>query len=213
MFIPKSFQQTDLNLLKDFVSQYPQATVIAHHVTEEDGAAMEASHIPMVWISEGDNSYLLGHIAKVNPLSEAKFLTLPWLIIFQNSGHYISPNWYPSKANTHKEVPTWNYQSVHITGKATLLADSHSLINIISLLTTKFEAMQPMPWSLKDAPEKYIQGLCRAIVGIRIDISDVRAQFKLSQNKSMENKAGVILGLREIGSPEANDMANLINAQ
>lgn len=174
---------------------------------------MEASHIPMVWISEGDNSYLLGHIAKVNPLSEAKFLTLPWLIIFQNSGHYISPNWYPSKANTHKEVPTWNYQSVHITGKATLLADSHSLINIISLLTTKFEAMQPMPWSLKDAPEKYIQGLCRAIVGIRIDISDVRAQFKLSQNKSMENKAGVILGLREIGSPEANDMANLINAQ
>ena len=213
MFIPKSFQETDLNLLKDFVSQYPQATVIAHHVTEEDGAAMEASHIPMIWISEGNNSYLLGHIAKVNPLNEAKFLSLPWLIIFQNPGHYISPNWYPSKADTHKEVPTWNYQSVHITGRATLLADSNSLINIISLLTTKFEATQPMPWSLKDAPEKYIQGLCRAIVGIRIDISDVKAQFKLSQNKSKENRAGVILGLREIGSPEANGMAYLINVQ
>ena len=213
MFIPKSFQETDLNLLKDFVSQYPQATVIAHHVTEQDGAAMEASHIPMIWISEGNNSYLLGHIAKVNPLNEAKFLSLPWLIIFQNPGHYISPNWDPSKADTHKEVPTWNYQSVHITGRATLLADSNSLINIISLLTTKFEATQPMPWSLKDAPEKYIQGLCRAIVGIRIDISDVKAQFKLSQNKSKENRAGVILGLREIGSPKPNDMANLINAQ
>ena len=213
MFIPKSFQETDLNLLKDFVSQYPQATVIAHHVTEQDGAAMEASHIPMIWISEGNNSYLLGHIAKVNPLNEAKFLSLPWLIIFQNPGHYISPNWYPSKADTHKEVPTWNYQSVHITGRATLLADSNSLINIISLLTTKFEATQPMPWSLKDAPEKYIQGLCRAIVGIRIDISDVKAQFKLSQNKSKENRAGVILGLRGIGSPEANGMAYLINVQ
>lgn len=213
MFIPKSFQETDLNLLKDFVSQYPQATVIAHHVTEEDGAAMEASHIPMIWISEGNNSHLLGHIAKVNPLNEAKFLSLPWLIIFQNPGHYISPNWYSSKADTHKEVPTWNYQSVHITGRATLLADSNSLINIISLLTTKFEATQPMPWSLKDAPEKYIQGLCRAIVGIRIDISDVKAQFKLSQNKSKENRAGVILGLREIGSPEANGMAYLINVQ
>ena len=213
MFIPKSFQETDLNLLKDFVSQYPQATVIAHHVKEEDGAAMEASHIPMIWISEGNNSYLLGHIAKVNPLNEAKFLSLPWIIIFQNPGHYISPNWYPSKADTHKEVPTWNYQSVHITGRATLLADSNSLINIISLLTTKFEATQPMPWSLKDAPEKYIQGLCRAIVGIRIDISDVKAQFKLSQNKSKENRAGVILGLRGIGSPEANGMAYLINVE
>ena len=155
---------------------------------------------------------LYGHIAKVNTLNHSDNLDTPWLVIFQDAGHYISPNWYPSKAITHKEVPTWNYRSVHITGSVTLLTAPDALIDILSTLTQDFEASQPMPWSLNDAPDNYVQALCRAIVGIRVDITDVQAQFKLSQNKTADNRAGVVAGLRQCKTAKADAMAALIGS-
>lgn len=165
----------------------------------------------MYWQDDGSKfGCLYGHIAKVNALNNSANLAAPWLIIFQDAGHYISPNWYPSKAVTHKEVPTWNYRSVHITGNVSLLTAPEALVDILSKQTADFEASQPNPWSLNDAPEKYIQAMCRAIVGIRVDITDVQAQFKLSQNKTAENRVGVVAGLKQLKTTKANEMAALI---
>lgn len=206
MFTPKIFKEEDLDTITAFIKTHPQATVVAQTVT-----GLEACHIPMYWQDDGSKlGCLYGHITKINALNNVANIDALWLVIFQDSGHYISPNWYPTKAVTHKEVPTWNYRSVHITGKVNLLVEPEQLIGILSKLTSDFEVNQPIPWSLDDAPEQYIQALCRAIVGIRIDITNIDAQFKLSQNKTAENKAGVVAGLKQLGTARADEMATLV---
>lgn len=206
MFTPKAFKEERFDTIKAFIKVQPLATVV---VQTQNG--LEACHIPMYWQDDGSEyGCLYGHIAKVNALNDYDNLDAPWLIIFQDAGHYISPNWYPSKAITHKEVPTWNYRSVHIRGSVSLLTDPMVLTEILSELTQDFEANQPIPWSLDDAPENYIQVLCRAIVGIRISITDIQAQFKLSQNKTAENRAGVLAGLQQCNTAKADAMAKLI---
>ena len=208
MSIPKAFKEDSFETIQAFIKEKPQATVIA-----QTGNGLEACHIPMYWQDDGSElGCLYGHIAKLNALNNSDNFDKAWLIIFQDIGHYISPNWYPSKAVTHKEVPTWNYRSVQITGKVSLLTAPEQLIDILSKQTADFEASQPNPWSLNDAPEKYIQTMCRAIVGIRVDITDVQAQFKLSQNKSAENRAGVVTGLKQLGTFEAGKMAMLVES-
>lgn len=165
----------------------------------------------MYWQDDGSKfGSLYGHMAKINPLNNNDNTTTPWLVIFQDTGHYISPNWYPSKALTHKKVLTWNYRSVHIRGEVSFLTAHHELIDILSKQTFDFEARQENPWSLEDAPEAYIQAMCRAIVGIRIDITDVQAQFKLSQNKTDDNRLGAIAGLKQLKTAKADEMARLV---
>lgn len=206
MFTPKAFKEEDFKTIKAFIKEQPQATIIV-----QTNTGLEACHIPMYWQDDGSQyGCLYGHIAKINTLNNSDNIDTPWLVIFQDTGHYISPNWYPSKAITHKEVPTWNYRSVHITGLVRLITEPEMLIEILTKLTTDFEANQPIPWSLDDAPENYIQALCRAIVGIRINITDVQAQFKLSQNKTAENRAGIIAGLGRLRTEKADKMAKLI---
>ncbi|WP_084785736.1 FMN-binding negative transcriptional regulator [Psychrobacter urativorans] len=206
MFTPKAFKEDSFETIQAFIKEKPLVTVIA-----QTGNGLEACHIPMYWQDDGSEfGCLYGHIAKVNALSNSANLAAPWLIIFQDAGHYISPNWYPSKAVTHKEVPTWNYRSVHIMGNVSLLTAPETLIEILSKQTANFEASQPNPWSLYDAPVEYIQAMCRAIVGIRVDITDVQAQFKLSQNKTVENRVGVIAGLKGLGTFEADKMVMLV---
>ena len=207
MFTPKAFKEDNFENIQAFIKEQPQATVIA-----QTAMGLEACHIPMYWQDNGSEfGCLYGHIAKINALNNEDNLNTPWLIIFQDNGHYISPNWYPRKAVTHKEVPTWNYQSVHITGNVSLLTTPEQIINILSKQTADFEASQLNPWSLNEAPESYIQAMCRAIVGVRIDINKVQAQFKLSQNKTAENRTGVIIGLQQLKTAKADEMAALLS--
>lgn len=206
MFTPRAFKEEDFETIKAFIKEQPQATIIV-----QTNTGLEACHIPMYWQDDGSQyGCLYGHIAKINTLNNSDNIDAPWLVIFQDTGHYISPNWYPSKSITHKEVPTWNYRSVHITGLVRLITEPEMLIEILTKLTTDFEANQPIPWSINDAPVNYIQALCRAIVGIRINITDVQAQFKLSQNKTAENRAGIIAGLGRLQTEKADEMAKLI---
>lgn len=206
MFTPRAFKEENLVTITAFIKTHPQATIIA-----QTAIGLEACHIPMYWQDDGSEfGCLYGHIAKVNALNDIANLSAPWLVVFQGAGHYISPSWYPSKAATHKEVPTWNYRSVHITGNVSVLTEPEALIEILSKQTADFEANQPKPWSLNDAPVEYIQAMCRAIVGIRVDITNVQAQFKLSQNKTTENQAGVVLALKQLKTLRADEMAALV---
>lgn len=169
--------------------------------------------MPMVWQNDGSEyGCLLGHVAKMNPIHQMGVRDAEWLVIFQDGGHYISPNWYPTKAETHKEVPTWNYRSVQVYGKVSIVEDEATLKEIVSAATTQFEASQPMPWSIQDAPEAYISAMCRAIRGIKVSITEIQAQFKLSQNKPERNQQGVIDGLTEEKTGAAAHMADLIKA-
>ncbi len=138
MFTPKAFKINDQEQILSFIATHPLASVIAYTA---DG--LEASHIPMYWEDDGSAlGCLYGHLTRTNALNHSDHLKSPWLIIFQNAGHYISPNWYPSKAATHKAVPTWNYQAVHVSGKVDILTDADTLIEILTQQTADFAASQ-----------------------------------------------------------------------
>ncbi|WP_201584202.1 FMN-binding negative transcriptional regulator, partial [Psychrobacter immobilis] len=200
------------NIIK-FIAVNPLATLIAQ---TNDG--MEACHTPLFWYKDDANinsqyGYLYGHFGRKNPIYQQALADSSWLIIFQDSGHYISPNWYPSKAKTHKEVPTWNYQSVHIQSKIELLEDTDTLKWILATMTAQQEVINNNPWSLDDAPATYIDAMCRGIIGFRFAIDSVQAQFKLSQNKTADNIAGVIKGLEHLDTNDAKEMAVKVTNQ
>lgn len=131
------------------------------------------------------------------------------LAIFSGPEHYITPNWYPSKQEHGKVVPTWNYVAVHVRGHARLF-ESAELIQHLHSLTNQNEQAIENGWSVDDAPKEYIEGLSRAIIGIEIAIDTIEGKCKLSQNRSNSDRDGVVKGLRAIGSPESLKMAELV---
>ena len=210
MHIPSVFCEEDFDNIIDFISAKPLATIIA-----QTSKGIEACHIPLFFYEECSDSdakqrYLYGHFGRKNPIYVDALADTSWLIIFQDSGHYVSPNWYPSKAETHKEVPTWNYQSVHIQSKIELIEDTARLKWILAIMTAQQETVSDNPWSLEDAPIAYIDAMCRGIIGFRFAINSVQAQFKLSQNKTAANIAGVIKGLERLNSSDALVMATKV---
>ena len=205
MFIPKDFAIKDFDLVKDFIQQ----TVLANLVATKNNA-IEICPVPLLWQDDGSKfGCLVGHVAKNNAI--VNFLDNQCKVIFNHNGHYISPNWYPSKAITHKEVPTWNYQSVQLIATPTLYHDADTIKTIIGDMTDFFENnFSKTPWSLSDAPADYVDAMCRALVGFKLHIIDFEAKFKLSQNKSEENKQGVMDGLGQLNTVKATEMQNLI---
>ena len=225
MHIPTVFAEDNFDNVIEFIAVNPLATLIAQ---TRDG--IEACHIPLFWhndhakfnadVGSGSDSasnkshgYLYGHFGRKNPIYQDALTDNSWLIIFQDSGHYISPNWYPSKAKTHKEVPTWNYQGAHIQSKIELLEDTDTLKWILATMTAHQEVISDNPWSLDDAPAAYIEAMCRGIIGFRLSIDSIQAQFKLSQNKTVENINGVINGLEQLNTNSAVAMAAKVTNQ
>lgn len=207
MHIPSTFAEDNIDTIVEFIAANPLATLVAQ--TPND---MEACHIPLFWHNESNdsdktNGCLYGHFGRKNPIYQTALPNASWLVIFQDSGHYISPNWYPSKAKAHKVVPTWNYQSIHIQSKIELIEENNKLKWLLSTMTMQQEAISDDPWSLDDAPDDYINAMCRGIVGFKLTIESIQAQFKLSQNKTVEDIDGVIDGLENLKSNTAKTMA------
>lgn len=212
MYIPKDFSQTDFEAVKDFIAGSPLANIMTLN-----GDSVEICPALLLWQVDEQNplGYLMGHVVKVNPI--VKIDTKNWKVVFTSQGHYISPNWYPTKAMTHKEVPTWNYQSVIFSVTPQLITDATQIQQIVATMTDFFEHQLKQtnpshePWSLSDAPSDYINAMCRAIVGVKLTIHNFEAKFKLSQNKTLDNQQGVIDGLTQLQSASADNMATLIN--
>ncbi|WP_413520522.1 FMN-binding negative transcriptional regulator [Psychrobacter glacincola] len=207
MHTPSVFCEEDFDNIIDFIAAKPLATIIA-----QTSNGIEACHIPLFFYEEHSDSdskkrYLYGHFGRKNPIYLDALVDSSWLIIFQDTGHYISPNWYPSKAKTQKEVPTWNYQSIHIQSRIEMLEDSDTLKWILETMTAQQEIVSENFWSLEDAPTAYIDAMCRGIIGFRLTIDSIQAQFILSQNKTAENIAGVINGLELLNTKDAAEMA------
>ena len=203
MYLPKAFEETRAEVLDALMRAHPFATLVA----VRDGLPL-AHHLPLAW--DAENRRLQGHVARGNEL--ATLDGAPVLAIFHGPQGYVSPNWYPSKHETGREVPTWNYAVVHARGRLRVIEDAHWLRGLLERLTDHHEADEAMPWRLSDAPEDYVETLLRGVVGIEIAVDGLQGKFKLSQNHPARNRAGVVAGLRRRAQGDDEALAALMLA-
>ncbi|CAD5374616.1 Transcriptional regulator [Rubrivivax sp. A210] len=201
MYQPAHFRQEDGAALVALMQAHPLAAL----VSVQDGEPT-ADHIPLQYDEAAQ--VLRGHVARANPLWRAA-AGQPVLAIFRGAQAYVSPSWYPSKAEHHKVVPTWNYAVVHAHGRLRAVDDAPWLHELVSGLTARHETGRPTPWAVGDAPADFIQQMLAAIVGIEIAVERLEGKFKLSQNKSAADRAGVAAGMAT-GDAGAQAMAALV---
>jgi transcriptional regulator len=150
------------------------------------------------------------HLARANPQWRDLEASPDALIVFQGHDHYITPSWYATKQETGKVVPTWNYTMVQAKGRAKLMDDAW-LAQQIEELTRALEQRREQPWAVGDAPADFIAMQRRAIVGLEIEILDIRGKWKTSQNRNAADRAGVVAGLEAIGDDDAHAMAEIVH--
>ena len=177
MYVPDPFREDRPDVLAAAMREIGFATL----VTE----GLNANHLPML-LKDG---VLTGHVARANPVWKAGEGAA--LAIFLGPHAYVSPNWYPSKAETGKAVPTWNYITVHAKGTIRWFQDADWLKAHVTALSAHHESPRPEPWAVSDAPASYIDGLVRAIVGFELTIQAIEGKYKLSQNRPEADQQGV----------------------
>ena len=188
MYQPAHFVEQDPHTLLALMKAHPLATLV------RGGAELAADILPLEVERVGEGWRITGHVARANPLwREAD--GQPVLALFQGPQGYVSPNWYPSKAQHGKAVPTWNYTMVQVHGTLRAIDDAPWLRAFVTRLTERHEGGRAAPWQVTDAPADFIDTMLKAIVGIEIEVTRVEGKFKLSQNRSAEDRTGVVLGL------------------
>jgi transcriptional regulator len=206
MYIPPSHREDRVPVLHDFIERHSLATLVTL-----SSAGLIASHIPMVLDPEpAPLGTLRGHVSRANPQWRDLAADVQALAIFYGPHHYISPSWYPSKTETGRVVPTWNYVTVHVYGPLRVIEDPDWLHSHLTSLTAAHEAQFSQPWQLKDAPADYIEAMAKGIVGLQLPIKRLEGKWKVSQNRSAADRHGVVAGLRELDTPESNAMATLV---
>ena len=199
MYVPEYFRETRIDALQAFVERHPLATLVA--MTAQ---GLTANHVPLrsQLLAEG-GGILHGHIARANSLWRELKPESEVLAIFTGAEGYVSPNWYPSKREQGRVVPTWNYATVHVKGSITFIEDASWLRELVGWLTEEHEQGRPDRWNVSDAPGDYIEAMLRAIVGFEIRVSSIVGKFKGSQNRSAADRAGVDAALRAAGRSSA----------
>jgi transcriptional regulator len=202
MYTPKYFAETRVEVLHGLMHDHPFATVVASTAN-----GLVANHLPFELVG----GLLHGHVARGNELAQLDGAEV--LLVFHGPDGYISPNWYPTKQETHREVPTWNYAVVHVHGRLRVIDDADWLRRLLETLTHRHEAGQPQPWKMSDAPEDHIEKSLRAIVGLEVAVERIEGKFKLNQNHPARNRAGVIAGLRQRDGDGDAELAALMAQQ
>jgi len=206
MYQPAHFKETRTSMLHELIVAHPLATLVA-----AINGGLSANHLPLLLDpARGEHGTLIGHIARANDLWRELPENGELLAIFQGADHYISPGWYPSKSEDGRVVPTWNYAVVHARGRVRWKRDPQWLLGLVTLMTQRFEVSQPTPWQVSDAPADYVEKLLDAIVGFEIPISELSGKWKVSQNKSAADRAGIGAGLNALSSAESLAMAALV---
>lgn len=197
MHCPSLFRETRLEVLHGLMAAYPLATLIT---AGSDGLA--ANLIPFSLHAGGEYGVLRAHLARGNRQLMALREGGEALVVFQGPESYVTPSWYPAKAEHGKVVPTWNFAMVQARGKAQVIDDAEWLRAQVEALTTAQEQCREFPWQVGDAPADYIATQLKAIVGIEIPIATLEGKWKMSQNRQPADRQGVIDGLRrEQGCP------------
>ncbi len=206
MHIPATFRESDRGTLYDFIEAHPLGALVS---PTTDGG-LYATHLPLAL--DRERGVLRGHVARANPHANRTASGTNALVVFTGIDAYITPNWYASKAEHGKAVPTWNYIAVHVEGVLTWHDNVEFLRSHLETLTNTHEAQEAHPWAMHDAPEEYLQQQMKAIVGIEIEIRSLEGKYKLSQNRSAADVDGVIKGLHERETTRAAEMANAVSS-
>jgi transcriptional regulator len=208
MYRPPHFDETRIDVLHEAIKAHPLGLLIR---TGPEG--LTADTIPFL-ISPLPDPFgrLQAHVARANPLWKELSDGDEVLVVFQGPQHYISPGWYATKAETGKVVPTWNYVMVQAHGRMTIRDDAAFVGAQIRALTERHEGVRAKPWAVDDAPPEFVAQQTRAIVGIEIEITRMIGKWKISQNRNIADRSGVIAGLSEEADAEAADMAGLVKA-
>lgn len=196
MYRPAHFEENRPEVLQALMRQHPLGQLVTHG---PDG--LDANPIPFeLDAATGPHGTLRAHVARANPVWQRAADT-EVLVIFQAADGYISPNWYPSKPEHHRHVPTWNYAVVHAHGVLRVHDDERYLRGLVARLTHEHEArsQQPRPWKMGDAPSDYIDAMLQAIVGLEIEVTRVVGKFKLGQNREARDRLGAADGLETLG--------------
>ena len=206
MYVPRAFAVDDVPILHQQMLATPLPVLVTHA-----SQGLIASHVPLLLSpDEGACGTLYGHLARANPHWKALAEGAEALVIFAGEQAYISPSFYPGKAEHGKAVPTWNYLAVHAYGTAEVFDDAERLLALVSRLSSKHEADRSEPWSVSDAPADYIDSMLKAIVGFRLPITRLDGKRKLSQNRDAADQAGVRKGLLANSNPQDHALAHLM---
>lgn len=193
MYTPSHFALVQPDELHRIMRTYALGTLVTHSA---DG--LDANHLPFEFeAAQGPLGTLTGHVARANSVWQQCAAGAEVLVIFRGVEGYISPSWYPSKHEAHRQVPTWNYEVVHAHGRLTVRDDEKFVRGVVGRLTRRHEAGEPQPWKMGDAAPGYIDAMLQAIVGLEITITRLEGKAKLSQNKELRDRQGAVAALRE----------------
>ncbi len=199
MYLPSHFEEKRTGVLHALMREHPLGQLVTHG---PDG--LDANPLPFeLDTTAGPHGLLRAHVARANPVWQQAADT-EVLVIFQAADGYISPNWYPSKPEHHRHVPTWNYARVHAHGVLRVRDDERFLRGLVARLTREHEArsQQARPWKMGDAPADYIDSMLKMIVGIEIEITRLVGKFKLGQNREVRDRMGAADGLTARGQTD-----------
>lgn len=200
MYLPQHFEETQAEELHRLITAYPLGIIVIN-----GSHGLSANHIPfLLHPDKGEKGQLLAHVARANSLWQEVKDGDEVLVIFSGADAYISPNWYPSKQEFHRQVPTWNYQTVHVYGRITVREDEPFLRGVVAQLTRDHEkrAEVEKAWKMTDAPREYIAHMLTAIVGLEIEITRMAGKWKLSQNREERDRVQAASELHQRGKQE-----------
>ena len=181
MYIPQHFAIQDTDVLYRIIETHPLGVLVT-----QSPNGLDANHIPFEL--DRAQGLLIAHVARANPVWRECGDGAQVMVIFRGNESYISPNWYPSKHEFHRQVPTWNYEVVHAHGRLTVQDQEKFVRGVVGRLTRTHEASEPKPWKMGDSAPEYIDGMLKAIVGIEISISRLEGKAKLSQNREPRDR-------------------------
>lgn len=190
MYQPSAFREDRLETLHALIRAHPLATLITAGTH-----GLIANLVPFTLADTGDKGTLRAHIAKANDQVDALKAGAETLVVFHGPEAYITPSWYAAKKEHGRVVPTWNYAVVQVRGTPRVIDDTVWLRAQIGVLTTGQESQRSEPWKVTDAPEAFIEGQIKAIIGVEIPILTIEGKWKVSQNRSAADRQGVYEGL------------------
>jgi transcriptional regulator len=195
MYVPRFNAVEDEQEIRRMVAEVGSAQL----VTVGPDGYPAATLLPVIW----RGATVIAHMARANPHWQQIGDGSPVLLVVAGPQAYVSPSWYASTAEHGRVVPTWNYSVVQLTGRARVHEETGWLRTAVDDLVERHEGHRVVPWWTSDAPAPYIQGQLRAIVGIEIAVERVEAKRKLSQNRSVADRQGVVAGLRQESAASA----------
>lgn len=186
MYVPAHYAELRIDALHRTIAAHPLGILVV-----PAAGGFDANHIPFeLDPARGEHGVLVAHVARANPVWSETPAGSDVLVIFRGAEAYVSPNWYPSKAETEREVPTWNYVVVHAHGRFVVRDDPAYVRTVVARLTKRHESVQPVPWKMSDAQPAAIETMLGAIVGIEVEITRLVGKSKLGQNKAGIDRLG-----------------------